>query len=76
MIIEKAKNLFNEFNREQLLPHMLSTEGPAVAVADINHDGLDDIFIGASKTYHNAVFIQTASGKFIKKPQPEGCGSR
>ena len=66
-----SENLFNEFNREQLLPHMLSTEGPALAVADINHDGLDDIFIGASKTYHNAVFIQTASGKFIQKPQPE-----
>ena len=65
------ENTFNEFDREPLLPHMLSTEGPALAVADINHDGLEDIFVGASKTYHNAVFLQTKDGKFIKKAEPE-----
>ena len=64
------ENPFNEFNREQLLPHMVSTEGPALAVADINHDGLEDVFIGSSKTFHNAVFLQTRAGKFIKTPQP------
>jgi hypothetical protein len=65
------ENPFNEFNREPLLPHMLSTEGPALAVADINHDGLEDVFIGASKTFHNAVFLQTPDGKFVQKLQPE-----
>ncbi len=65
------ENPFNEFNREQLLPHMVSTEGPALAIADINHDGLEDVFIGASKTYHNAVFLQTSEGKFIKTSQLE-----
>ena len=65
------ENPFNEFDREQLLPHMVSTEGPALAIADINHDGLEDVFIGASKTYHNAVFLQTSEGKFIKTSQPE-----
>jgi hypothetical protein len=66
-----VENRFDEFNREPLIPHMISTEGPALAVADINHDGLDDIFIGASKTFHNAIFIQTANGNFLKKEQPE-----
>lgn len=65
------ENPNNEFNREPLIPHMLSTEGPALAVADINHDGLEDVFVGASKTFHNAVFLQTPSGKFIKTSQPE-----
>jgi enediyne biosynthesis protein E4 len=64
------ENPFNEYDREPLLPHMNSTEGPALAVADINHDGLDDVFVGASKTFHNAVFIQTPGGKFIKKAEP------
>jgi hypothetical protein len=65
-----TENPFNEFNREQLQPHMVSTEGPAVAVSDINHDGLEDIFIGASKTYHNAVYLQSSNGKFIQLQQP------
>ena len=36
------ENPFTEFDREPLIPHMVSTEGPALAVADINHDGLED----------------------------------
>jgi hypothetical protein len=64
------ENPFNEFYREPLLPHEVSTEGPALAVADINHDGLDDIFVGSSKTFRNAVFIQTKDGKFVKKSEP------
>ncbi|MEO5892187.1 MAG: VCBS repeat-containing protein [Ferruginibacter sp.] len=65
------ENPFNEFDREPLLAHMLSTEGPALAVADINKDGLEDIFIGASKTYHNAIFLQQPNGRFLKTIQPE-----
>jgi len=65
------ENDFNEFDLEPLIPHMLSTEGPALAVADINKDGLDDIFIGASSTYHNAIYLQQANGKFYKTAQPE-----
>jgi enediyne biosynthesis protein E4 len=64
------ENQFNEFYREPLIPHMVSTEGPALAVADINHDGREDIFIGASKTYHAAVYVQTENGKFIQQMQP------
>ena len=60
------ENDFHEFDREPLLPHMLSTEGPALAVADINLDGLDDVFIGSSKWKQNAVLIQQPSGKFIR----------
>ena len=61
---------FNEFNREQLIPHMLTTEGPALAVADVNGDGLDDVFIGSAKWKKSAVFIQQPSGKFLKTNQP------
>ena len=65
------ENPFNEFNREPLIPHMVSTEGPALAVADINKDGLDDVFIGSSKTHHNAIFLQQPGGKFMVTLQPE-----
>lgn len=66
-----TENFFDEFNREPLIPHMISTEGPALAIADINHDGLDDIFIGASKSYHNAVYIQQPGGHFKKLNEPD-----
>ena len=65
-----TENQFTEFNRESLIPHMVSTEGPALAVADINHDGLQDVFIGSSKTFRNAIFLQQPDGKFIRKDQP------
>lgn len=64
------ENPFIEFNREPLIPHMVSTEGPALAVADINHDGLEDVFIGSSKTFHDAIYLQQPGGKFIKTEQP------
>jgi hypothetical protein len=60
------ENQFPEFDREPLIPHMNSTEGPSLAVADINHDGQDDVFIGASKRKKPALFIQTSAGKFVK----------
>ncbi len=68
---QHTENTFNEFDREPLLTHMLSTEGPALAVADINKDGLEDVFIGASKTYHNAIYLQQPNGKFLKTIQPQ-----
>jgi hypothetical protein len=65
------ENPFIEFNREPLIPHMVSTEGPALAVADINHDGLEDVFIGSSKTFHNAIYLQQPNGKFVRTVQTE-----
>ncbi|HWK03863.1 MAG TPA: VCBS repeat-containing protein [Puia sp.] len=64
------ENDFHEFDREPLIPHMLSTEGPALAVGDINKDGLDDVFIGSSKWKKSVVFLQQRSGKFIRSSQP------
>lgn len=65
------ENSFKEFNREPLIPHMISTEGPALAVADINGDGLDDFFIGSARTFKNAIYLQQANGKFSRTRQDE-----
>ncbi|HEX6848921.1 MAG TPA: VCBS repeat-containing protein, partial [Chitinophagaceae bacterium] len=64
------ENTFNEFDREPLIPFMTSREGPALAVGDINADGLDDVFIGASKFKKPALFIQQSKGKFLRSDQP------
>lgn len=71
LVFRHTENRFQEFDREPLIPHMLSAEGPALAVGDINHDGLDDVFIGGSKGFHSAVFTQQAGGKFIELKQPD-----
>ena len=62
-----VENPFNEFDREPLIPHMVSAEGPAIAVSDINHDGLEDFFIGSSKSNHGSLFLQQKNGTFIEK---------
>jgi len=64
------ENDFHEFDREPLLPHMLSTEGPALATGDLNKDGLDDVFIGASKWERPALFLQNKAGTFTRSTQP------
>lgn len=64
------ENVFVEYDREPLLPFMTSTEGPALAIGDINHDGLDDFFIGSSKWEKSAVFVQLSNGTFKKLKQP------
>jgi len=64
------ENAFVNFNWEPLIPHMLSTEGPALAVGDLNGDGRDDVFVGASKGQKSALFFQSAKGDF-QKASPE-----
>ena len=64
------EDFFPEFDREPLLPHMVSTEGPGMAIADINHDGLEDVFIGAARFGKPGIFLQQTNGRFLKKNQP------
>ncbi|WP_412069136.1 VCBS repeat-containing protein [Rubrivirga sp. IMCC43871] len=65
-----VENVFVDFNRERLMPHMLSRLGPALAVADVTGDGRDDVFIGGARAQASALFIQTPSGTFVEADVP------
>jgi enediyne biosynthesis protein E4 len=60
------ENDYIDFDRDRLMPKMLSTEGPDMAVADVNGDGLDDIFIAGAKGQSSALLIQQRDGRFVK----------
>lgn len=55
-----------DFNIQKLLPHKLSQFGPAIAVGDVNGDGLEDVFIGGSMKKKGVFLVQNANGKFLK----------
>ena len=59
------ENDFVDFDREPLMPKMVSTEGPFVTVADVNGDGLDDFFIGGAKGQPSALYVQRPNGTFV-----------
>jgi len=65
-----TENSFIDFYTERGIPRVLSREGPKAAVADINGDGQEDIFIGGGKGYPAQVYLQGKGGAFIKKEEP------
>ncbi len=60
---------FDDYEREVLLPHKLSQEGPFIDVADVNGDGLEDFFVGNGVGFAGELFLQTKEGKFKKSIQ-------
>jgi hypothetical protein len=64
------EDVFVDFFTERNIPFMLSKQGPKAAVADVNGDGLDDIFIGGAKQQASQLYLQTVNG-FVQKTIPD-----
>ena len=62
------ENDFADFRRDPLVPHRLSTEGPALAVGDVNGDGADDVYVGGAKWQPGALYLQLPDGRFRHSP--------
>ena len=65
------ENLFNDFNRERLIPYMISREGPAIAIADVNGDNINDVFIGSPSFQKSELFIGNENKKFTLSDQKD-----
>ncbi|MUU79132.1 VCBS repeat-containing protein [Winogradskyella endarachnes] len=56
------ENDYDDFQKQVLLPHKMSSFGPALAVGDLNNDGLDDFFIGGSHSNIGSIYFQSNNG--------------
>ncbi len=64
ILFNHQESVFNDFERESLIYHMLSTEGPGMCKGDVNGDKLEDIYICGAKGNAGGLFLQQKNGKF------------
>ncbi|NKI26117.1 VCBS repeat-containing protein [Arenibacter sp. 6A1] len=68
-LLAHKENTYNDFDYEGLISKMLSQEGPALAVADINGDGHEDVFIGGGATASAVIYRHNGNGKLTPTKQ-------
>ena len=60
------ENQFDHFDKERLIYHMLSAEGPSFCKGDFNGDGKEDFFIGGARDQSGALFLRNFDGSWRK----------
>ncbi len=78
-----SDNDFVDSKRERLIPYNLSSEGPCLAVGDINGDHLEDIYAGNGRGFPSAMLVQSKESTFSVQNEPaihndsmfEDCGA-
>lgn len=68
--VHRENNSRVDYAMQPLLPYQISKQGPPLAVADVDGDGLDDVFVGGSAGAPGRLFLQQADGRFVESPHP------
>ncbi len=58
---------FVDYHRDGLMKQMLSTQGPALAIGDVNGDGLEDAYLGGAAGGPKKLFLQQTNGTFADR---------
>jgi hypothetical protein len=64
------ENDYNDFLKQFLLPNDYSHHGPCMATADVNHDGLEDLFVGGAAGQPSQLLIQNKDGMLTNLQTP------
>ncbi|KRO66433.1 MAG: hypothetical protein ABR84_06930 [Cryomorphaceae bacterium BACL21 MAG-121220-bin10] len=64
------ENEFIDFKVQQLLHKKLSEEGPAIAIGDVNGDGLEDLYFGGALSFSGQILLQGANGRWSPNTTP------
>jgi len=54
----------NDFKRQLLMLFMYSKTAPVIAKADVNHDGMEDLFISGEQDNPGKIYLQQPDGKY------------
>src|SRR5690606_32234523 len=67
VLVPHREDGHNDLDYEGLAYQKLSQEGPALAVADVNGDGHEDIFIGGAQGQEASLYLHRGNGRIVPK---------